>query len=99
MTALAVAPVGDSRHFRLVAVDSNEINSGPMQPQVEFTSARLTEPGLDDDRRLKIGGRRHQPERVGLDRGLEALRLRLITKRRDEGGCVDHHQVGNPCSS
>ena len=79
-----MASIGGPRDFGLVGIHADEIDSGPMQPEVQFTPSRLAEPRLDHDGRLQIRRRRHQSHRIVLHRHLELLRPRLVTEHRDD---------------
>ncbi|CKU23855.1 Uncharacterised protein [Mycobacterium tuberculosis] len=99
MPSLAVRAVGGARGIRLVGMHGNKVDRGAMKPQIQLTSARFTEAGFYHECRFQVRRRRHQPDVVGFDGGLEPLCVWLVAEHRNERGRVDHHQAGNPRSS
>ena len=99
MPALAELAVGRPSDLGLIRIDRDKINAGPMQPQVQFASTRLTEARFDDGGDLQVRRGRHQPDRGGRDGGFESRRLGFVGEHCHQRRGVDHHQVGNPCRS
>jgi hypothetical protein len=67
MTSFAVAPVRVPRQLQLVHIERNDIDSAPMQKEIELATRRGSFSRFDDNARFQHGYGRHDARGVGVD--------------------------------